>query len=606
MRLLNFIDTINSDYLLEAAANRYQGMIDSIPAFVPIDRPGLSALVPWAIKNFKKDDRIVWFLRWARLALLHQMMLKVAPTDPDPNSNLRQWVEKFKQQQAQKIGITVNDIDYAAVLAQPGSLARKLEHFLGLNIPEINRIVWDKQTPRQLLEQMGIIEAEWQKQSRGAIRDDHPEDQDKEKIIEFPDGSAWFNLNKVSCDLEAQAMGHCGNAGSRPDAETVLSYRTPKNIRGKLMWEPHMTFILNTETGKLGEMKGRNNKKPIPKYHPYIIALLKSPLVKGIRGGGYKPEENFSLKDLPNDVLEQLLAEKPELGGLMTIAKMKGYDNPEVLAEIQSTLKAFGFTFYGFHAETKMYNVVESSYEKVLPQLGIDGDTRSRNVDFPVANYVWANLRGDRDFSSHFDISLDDKENILDELRRKKPEDYAAIQKYVWDVHIDEDLADEYSVSDMTELDSRDMARILDDSGDELDDDLRNAGYDGYERGAENDMYEAFQSWLKDPTGKSTCLIYQDGKTDKGYFLVDPDSLFEFMQDEEAMDHLGRWENAVSDDDWSSPFLFSDLDEPRYGWSGYDEDSAIEYLYNMGDHFSNVIKGNYKKSASGDDSDASA
>ena len=30
-------------------------------------------------------------------------------------------------------------------------------------------------------------------------------------LIKFPDGSAWFNLNRSQCTEEGESMGHCGN-----------------------------------------------------------------------------------------------------------------------------------------------------------------------------------------------------------------------------------------------------------------------------------------------------------------------------------------------------------------------------------------------------------
>jgi len=34
-------------------------------------------------------------------------------------------------------------------------------------------------------------------------------------------------------------------------------------------------------------MKGRGNDKPAPKYHPYVVELLRHHLIRGIKGGGY-------------------------------------------------------------------------------------------------------------------------------------------------------------------------------------------------------------------------------------------------------------------------------------------------------------------------------
>ena len=76
--------------------------------------------------------------------------------------------------------------------------------------------------------------------------------------------------------------------------------------------QPHVTFILHDNTS-LGEMKGRNNEKPTEKYHSMIKALLLSDYVQEIHGGGYLPEENFALEDLPREDQEEIKKKKPGL-----------------------------------------------------------------------------------------------------------------------------------------------------------------------------------------------------------------------------------------------------------------------------------------------------
>lgn len=114
-------------------------------------------------------------------------------------------------------------------------------------------------------------------------------------------GWRWVSLDRSYCEMEAKSAGHCGNAGYKK-GDNILSLRDPQNIA-------HLTFIENN--GVLGEMKGRNNAKPSPKYHFPIIELLKNDKIKSIRGGGYLKENNFSLDDLSNK--EALLKIKPNL-----------------------------------------------------------------------------------------------------------------------------------------------------------------------------------------------------------------------------------------------------------------------------------------------------
>ena len=124
-----------------------------------------------------------------------------------------------------------------------------------------------------------------------------------ETILSFPDGYKWVDLERGDCDMEAKAMGHCGNAGALK-GDTILSLRDDKNI-------PHLTFILNE--GMLVERKARNNSKPLPKYHNYIIELLKLPIIKGLGAGRYAPENDFKLSDLKEEEIFLLFKINPGL-----------------------------------------------------------------------------------------------------------------------------------------------------------------------------------------------------------------------------------------------------------------------------------------------------
>jgi hypothetical protein len=121
-------------------------------------------------------------------------------------------------------------------------------------------------------------------------------------------------------------MGHCGNVPSEQRGDRILSLRR-KVLRGDVeRWYPVATFILDGD-GRLGEMKGQGNDKPSPKYHPYIVELVRHHLIRGIKGGGYMPENNFSMADLDPPAREQLIAQKPELKGLL------GYYEDEGMTE---------------------------------------------------------------------------------------------------------------------------------------------------------------------------------------------------------------------------------------------------------------------------------
>jgi len=122
----------------------------------------------------------------------------------------------------------------------------------------------------------------------------------------MPSGWTWVSLNRGYCKQEGDAMGHCGNVGRRP-GDNIFSLRGPDGAA-------YLTFIVNNR--KLGESKGRDNGKPSSKFHPQIMALLLGtwkgePIIEFIKGGGYKPENNFMVSDLSPENQQVLLKKNP-------------------------------------------------------------------------------------------------------------------------------------------------------------------------------------------------------------------------------------------------------------------------------------------------------
>ena len=139
-------------------------------------------------------------------------------------------------------------------------------------------------------------------------------------------GWRWLSLERGYCGEEADAAGHCGNANAR-EGDNIFSLRDPQN-------HVHLTFIVNN--GILGEMKGRGNHKPSPKYHGPIVELLKSKNVGSIFGGGWDPDNNFHLNDLPKETQEALLKKKPLLANPFKYATQSVTDDKKLLDTINS------------------------------------------------------------------------------------------------------------------------------------------------------------------------------------------------------------------------------------------------------------------------------
>lgn len=192
-------------------------------------------------------------------------------------------------------------------------LLNALVHFSGVPYPPIQNFnpLEDVEKYENPIDHLNELQREWIEEKGGkSIKA-----KGDEKMILDLGKFKWFDLGRGACEDEANSMGHCGNAPSEREGDTILSLRRVEKKGDETHHTPVLTFISNN--GVLGEMKGRANEKPAKRYHKYIVELLKSPHVKGLAGGGYEQENNFD----PSDLTEK---ERKE------IAKVKGEEFLEV------------------------------------------------------------------------------------------------------------------------------------------------------------------------------------------------------------------------------------------------------------------------------------
>ncbi len=117
-------------------------------------------------------------------------------------------------------------------------------------------------------------------------------------------------------------------------------------------------------------MKGRNNDKPVERYHPYIVALLKSKHVEGIKGGGYLPSHNFKMHDLDDKTREDLLKKKPELAELSDFYAKEGMTD-RVLKLVSRGLSNNSVDgYYKYDRENKRFIVEEwTNFESFIQSI---------------------------------------------------------------------------------------------------------------------------------------------------------------------------------------------------------------------------------------------
>ena len=330
------------DLLLEA--QKYETMFTTVLAwFAKMAKDGRDSHLPsdiaqnlkWAKQKLKKNDRIVWYLRQYRLC--SSKVIKQHYGELFRNSNGENFNEEMDaaykldsryEAEAMKYGATpIKDArDYSRFIS---TTKGRLEHFLSLPIAAIQNYVFTDQTAEKVFADFTQFEEEWQAEQEQMF--DH---EDEDIVIEFPDGMMWVNLDRAYCEQEATSMGHCGNSPRSRSNDRILSLRKLVVAGEQKYWHPFLTFILD-ESNNLTEMKGRANAKPAARYHPYIVALLRNPIIHGIKGGGYMPENNFSLSDLPEEEQEALAEEKPALRSPEFLFKQEGLtrQNGNIIAD---------------------------------------------------------------------------------------------------------------------------------------------------------------------------------------------------------------------------------------------------------------------------------
>jgi hypothetical protein len=285
--------------------------------------------IEWAIENLKREDRILWYLRQIKIGLyletdeiletLRKLWKEMRSKDEEKNQRIMDEYNKLVNSLPTAVRKSVafkqfSPIPSADNISEYGNkLVNFLWHFLSMHISEIDNFRFENQDYEDILNKFIEIEKKWKEKQKSWIDITNELKEGRiSPVVVFDDGFRWFNLNRPQCEQEGKAMGHCGNCGGRSD-DTILSLRKLKQEGGRMYARPSLTFILH-DNGQLGEMKGRGNNKPNEKYHPYILRLLaQKNLIKGIEGGGYLPENNFSLGDLSEDGLEAIFNARPDL-----------------------------------------------------------------------------------------------------------------------------------------------------------------------------------------------------------------------------------------------------------------------------------------------------
>lgn len=419
-----------------------------------------------------------------------------------------------------------------------------LVHFNGINIEKIQKAN-PYNSQKDFMNILRELEEEFI-----AISDELVEPSGDEKIILDLGQYKWFDLGRPECDDEGTAMGHCGNSGSPKSGDTIYSLRQVIEKNGETFHRPSLTFIVNG--GILGEMKGRANQKPNKKYHPYIMALLKSDYIEGIFGGGYRPQHNFELSDLSEEDIEEL-------------KNVKGEKFLERVTPLRSIIKRYKEN----GADMDMLGEID---EFVQEEIGVESPFILSNNKLVVdLEHVIK-----KEYSNIYEIVFGEEFNEIDTpipesydeyLTELDDDDYDKVVEYLM-VTFGDDIktkADEEG-EDYGELFVRNnMDEIVDELDiDTIKDAVERAVRDAYEIGTMNEISDAMKNAIKHYCAELNLSIPENMFT--LYDDMDMEVVIEPKDLELAV--MGFIENEVE----------FKIDEPLYGFEGYDDSIVKESL----------------------------
>lgn len=540
-------------------ADRYRPMFAALLAANPRLQHMVDEEINFARTTLKREDRIIWYLRWFRVTLLaadKQVAAANAISRPEivPGAPRPDALAAERTQLERWVGVK-----------------RELIHLMSLPFPEIQQYRFDRQSPSTLLKELDVIErAAWERdkaEEEGRRR--NVSIQAGDRIIEqFPDGFAWWLLNRGGCSDEARAMGHCGNGAGR-EGERIISLRQPIRSGTKTYWQPSLTFILDAN-GLLGEMKGRGNDKPAARYHQYIAKLLENPLVKGIKGGGYLPQKNFMLSDMPQAEQDRLVGVKPNLGGLKYMLQKFG-PTAEVAQQVMAKLADIDTeSITGFPKwDEKRKLILLNQYPS------IDDFVERYGSDFLKRMVGSQRGSGDNPFhDTEYHVESYEVETLFDKLPDYVQANIIAYAKAGY--------VESYSEEDF-DTGSQAMS-ILWDERDDIIGDFKSAVITGLQYGAESDCYDDIVKALNNAENDYGVSVEYTKHTDKEsgrtgfvwdspcWLVIDLAKAIEICEDEGLADE-------ISSTGWFPEKI--EVEEPYNGWSGYDESAALETILDM-------------------------
>lgn len=522
--------------------------------------------ISWARKTLRKNDRITWFLKMAKYMILTSNEKQLSESE-------KKWVVKMGWEQFnhprdnEPLHYTKRQLD---------DLKISLLHYLDLDLHPINTMVFSG-SEKDLLEKMKNIESEWLSTTNSRSVHEYGT---RFLVVPVPTHGnyknelVWFNLEKSGCPIEGDAMGHCGN-GKGKESETVFSLRS-RDPEHPNRWIPRATFILHDDGNDgyvIGEMKGYGNQKPSVIYHEAIIALLKNDSITGINGGGWLPENNFSISDL-NEIQKRDLYElKPVLMSANDLWLMNNQEmNKTILNKIKIELGASPFLYGG---------------DKISIQLG---GAAQIAINFEMKNLCQYASYIDSEEYKRKGISVSELENefigLIDELNTSNIQSdkdlINSLKNYLVNNH--GAYIEDY---DLEITKGEDIFYLYMNTSDQnLNEMMSDVCYVGYEVGTHSNIKQSFDTLIKNMEQETGGSIIRDSELGVYDLFFSPQ---EFMELHQRYTSKGFGDNSsisttisnfkCSNENGLSAFFKSDLEGSEHGFHSFDNYTATNTMY---------------------------
>jgi hypothetical protein len=316
----------------------------------------------------------------------------------------------------------------------------------------------------------------------------------------------------------------------------------------------------------LGESKGRGNEKPADRYHDCIMQFLMSNLVKGIKGVGYDPANNFSTDDLTEEQQATLFAAKPMMAPISWVYKQHGM-TPELATRVIATCASNDIPAIGWSEDYKYFRAYKfDQWTEILEEHG-DSSTKNLMKSLEDGLQNWS-----------FDVSRDDAKNLFNDL----PSDsYPLIVKRIIAENGEDTVKEWIEDNDMDfdANDSSDVWELCENFFEDFIDHLKNCVQDGYQSGTEAEVQQALIDAVKEGVeidGHNMFVEFNNPENkvvwdEECWLCLNQDAVMSILSNDELVEEIGR-------NGWFFDSVFK-VEEPYYGFSVYDSYYALERVW---------------------------